>query len=152
MGLFKSLGKLFGRTTPSTPLSSPPPEPEPEEIQVPQLAPAELKSPSESATCPFWLDVREPYEWNQVRVPSTPQRTVLHIPMNDLPNRLAELPKDAKLLVFCAHGSRSQSVAAWLAEQGYQVHNLVGGITQWAAQGGEVQTGKASGGSSGGWQ
>ena len=95
MGLFKSLGKLFGRTTPSTPLSSPPPEPEPEEIQVPQLAPAELKSPSESATCPFWLDVREPYEWNQVRVPSTPQRTVLHIPMNDLPNRLAELPKDA---------------------------------------------------------
>ena len=45
-----------------------------------------------------------------------------------------------------------EAVAAWLNEQGYSARNLAGGITQWAAQGGEVQTGKAAGGGSGAWQ
>ncbi|MFN8444617.1 MAG: rhodanese-like domain-containing protein [Caldilineaceae bacterium] len=152
MGLFKSLSKLFGRSTGPGTRSTPPPMPEPEEIQVPQLSPAEIQSQSTSASCPLWLDVREQYEWNQVRVPTTPQRTVLHIPMNEIPKRLEELPKGEKILVFCAHGSRSESVAAWLIEQGYQAKNLAGGITQWAVQGGEVETGKASGGGAGGWQ
>lgn len=152
MGLFKSLSKLFSRSAGPGTRSTPPHEPEPVEIQVPQLSPTELKSQSASTLCPLWLDVREQYEWNQVRVPTTAQRTVLHIPMNDLPKRLEELPKEEKILVFCAHGSRSQSVAAWLIEQGYQAQNLAGGITQWAVQGGDVQTGKASGGGSGGWQ
>ena len=152
MGLFKSLSKLFGRTTAPDPLSDPPQELEAEDVQVPQLSPAEIKSQPEAAACPFWLDVREQYEWNQVRIPTTPQRTVLHIPMNELPKRLEELPKEEKILVFCAHGSRSQGVAAWLIEQGYHAQNLAGGITQWAVQGGDFQTGKASGGGSGGWQ
>ena len=73
------------------------------------------------------LDVREPYELQRARVEGA-----LHIPMRQLPGRLAELPKDKPILVLCHHGGRSQSVADWLRPQGFDVANVAGGIAAWA--------------------
>lgn len=153
MGLFDSLRALLGKPKPAKiPPAAPHMEEPEEEITVPEVSPADLKKEMTETPCPLLLDVREHYEWNQVRIPGSAERAVLHIPMNEVPARLGDLPKEKPIVVFCAHGSRSYGVAAWLNEQGYNARNLAGGITQWSVQGGDVQTGKAAGGGSGGWQ
>ncbi len=72
------------------------------------------------------IDVREPYEWRSGVVPSA-----LKIPMGELMNKLAELPKDRKYAVICATGSRSQSAAIFMADNGFNALNVVGGMSRW---------------------
>ena len=53
--------------------------------------------------------------------------------MNEVPNRLSEIPKDRKLVVYCHHGTRSMMVAAYLEGAGYPAPtNLDGGIDAWS--------------------
>lgn len=73
------------------------------------------------------LDVREPSELRIVAVPGA-----LHIPMREVPRRMAEVPRDRPVLVICHHGGRSQVVADWLAAKGYAAENVAGGIDAWA--------------------
>lgn len=74
------------------------------------------------------LDVREPMELEMAAVPGA-----LHVPMGEVPARLAEIPRDRPVLVLCHHGMRSQAVADWLLHKGYaQVWNVRGGIAAWA--------------------
>ncbi|HUR69245.1 MAG TPA: rhodanese-like domain-containing protein [Candidatus Thermoplasmatota archaeon] len=75
------------------------------------------------------LDVREGYELSRAQVEGA-----LHIPMREVPSRLAELPKDKPILVLCHHGGRSQAVADWLGDQGYEAANVEGGINAWSAR------------------
>jgi rhodanese-related sulfurtransferase len=111
-------------------------EEEPEEISVEEVAVEELREALTHAGAPLVLDVREPYEWRQVRMPGA-----LHIPMNSVPDQLERLPKERPVVVICAHGNRSYGVAAWLMEQGYHAASLRGGITQWARHGGHIEQG-----------
>jgi rhodanese-related sulfurtransferase len=123
--------RIFGKpSAPPRPL--PLPEAEPDEIRVPEYTPTELQQALSSDQPPLLLDVREPYEWRQVHIPAA-----LHIPMNEVPHRLAELPHTGAIVVFCAHGMRSYDVAGYLIEQGYQASSLAGGITEWVRAGGE---------------
>jgi len=129
------LKQLFARPTPPKKQPAPPaPEPDPEAIQTPEMTVAELRAALAGGKPPLLLDVREPYEWRQVRIPGA-----VHVPMNSVPGRLAELPRDQPIVVLCAHGSRSFGVTHYLREQGYDAINLKGGITQWHVQGGEVE-------------
>ena len=74
------------------------------------------------------LDVRE--EDERAAASITPS---LHIPMNSVPDRLDELPRDRRLVVYCHHGSRSYAVAGYLEAEGFmEVTNLTGGIDDWA--------------------
>jgi rhodanese-related sulfurtransferase len=74
------------------------------------------------------LDVREPDEREVAVIEPS-----LHVPMNDVPRRLAEIPKDKKLIVYCHHGTRSMMVAGYLQGAGYDsVANLDGGIDAWS--------------------
>jgi sulfur-carrier protein adenylyltransferase/sulfurtransferase len=74
------------------------------------------------------LDVREPDEREVARIEPS-----LHIPMNDLSARLADVPKDKRIIVYCHHGGRSLMVASYLEGQGYQnLGNLDGGIDAWS--------------------
>jgi rhodanese-related sulfurtransferase len=83
------------------------------------------------------LDVREPNEFADVRVPGS-----LLVPMSQLGSRLDEIPRDRPLLVMCAMGSRSQQVAGYLLQQGWEdVGNVAGGITTWERMGLEVRKG-----------
>lgn len=53
-------------------------------------------------------------------------------PIN-LPQFLAETPKDRPILIYCYHGNSSQSFAAAFASQGFsKVHSLDGGYEGWA--------------------
>lgn len=108
-------------------------EPEPDVLEV---TAEDLMAALAGNNPPLVLDVREDYEWRQVRMPGA-----LHIPMNDVPARLDELAATRPLVVVCAHGSRSYSVAAWLGERGVAASSLAGGITRWAQVGGAIAQG-----------
>jgi phage shock protein E len=79
----------------------------------------------------YLLDVRTPGEFQQARLEGAHL-----IPIDQLVNRLTELPKDRPILVYCAVGSRSAQVVNYLARHGYpEVYNLYGGIYSWAQKG-----------------
>jgi len=135
MKLLDTVKQLFAKPAPAQrPIAPLTPEPEPDAIHVPEMTPADVRAALQSQQPPLLLDVREPYEWRQVRIPDA-----RHIPMNSVPNHLAELPTTQPIVVFCAHGSRSFGVTYYLREQGFDAYNLTGGITQWHIQGGEVE-------------
>lgn len=76
------------------------------------------------------LDVREPDEREVAQIDPS-----IHIPMNDVPARLAEIPKDRRLIVYCHHGGRSLMVASYLEGEGFrETVNLDGGIDAWSVE------------------
>jgi rhodanese-related sulfurtransferase len=76
------------------------------------------------------LDVREPAELEICRI-----ENAIHIPMQQVPSRLAELPAGAPLIVICHHGMRSLRVVNFLHGAGIDnAINLDGGIDAWAAE------------------
>ena len=83
---------------------------------------------------PLVLDVREPWERQTASVAAAGFRLV-GLPMNEIPARLAELDSDAPVAVLCHHGARSQRVAAFLAQNGFDdVVNIAGGIDAWSLE------------------
>ena len=79
----------------------------------------------------FLLDVRTPGEYQQARLDGARL-----IPIDQFVKRLAEVPKDRPVLVYCAVGSRSAQVVNYLARKGYpEIYNLYGGIYAWAQKG-----------------
>ncbi len=74
------------------------------------------------------IDVREPYEWSAGHL-----ENARHIPMQQIPGHLAELPRDRELVMICRSGSRSANVQQFLMSQGFtKVKNLVGGMRAWS--------------------
>ena len=96
---------------------------------VAEVTPSELQARREGSDPPLVLDVREPWELEIVRLPGT-----LDIPMNEVPARLSELPKERDIVVMCHAGGRSLNVARYLEQRGYRVLNLAGGIHAWACE------------------
>ena len=78
---------------------------------------------------PVALDVRTPGERDQKRVAGS-----VSMPLNHLAERLAELPKDRPLLVYCGGGYRSSIAASLLQQHGFEhVSEIAGGIAAWEA-------------------
>jgi rhodanese-related sulfurtransferase len=137
MSLWQRVRNLLGGEKKTSPPPPPVPMHEDEpEIVVPEITVDQLRAALTESEPPLVIDVREPYEWRLVRLAAA-----RHIPMNDVPAHLDTLPHNRPVVVMCAHGSRSYSVAAWLIEQGIQASSLAGGITQWASRGGPVEQG-----------
>lgn len=76
------------------------------------------------------IDVREPYELRSGIIPGAQS-----IPLGSLEQEVHQLSRDARYAIVCASGNRSQSAAAYLAEQGFQVANVVGGMSLWIGGG-----------------
>ncbi len=77
---------------------------------------------------PLVLDVREQWELQLAHIPN-----VLHVPMNEIPERLGDLSRNAETIVMCHVGGRSMRVAQYLSSQGFSnVANLSGGIAAWS--------------------
>ena len=95
------------------------------------VTPGEASSLVDQRKDLYLLDVRTLGEYQQVRLEGARL-----IPIDQLTRRLAEVPKDRPLLVYCAVGSRSAQVVNYLARQGYpELYNLKGGIYSWAQKG-----------------
>ena len=79
----------------------------------------------------FLLDVREPWEYQICNI----ENSAL-IPLDELPNRIHELPRNKKILIYCHHGFRSEHAGKILVkEYGFQnVYNLGDGIHEWTLQ------------------
>ncbi|MFE6506766.1 rhodanese-like domain-containing protein [Nocardioides sp. NPDC057767] len=75
------------------------------------------------------LDVREDDEWAAGHIEGA-----THIPLQQLPARLGDLP-EGQTLVVCKVGGRSAQAVNYLAQQGFEVVNLAGGMLDWAAAG-----------------
>jgi rhodanese-related sulfurtransferase len=83
----------------------------------------------------FLLDVRTPQENSQARLPGT-----VLIPINEIEQRIKEVPRNKTILVYCAVGSRSKSVAEHLSRNGYKdVYTMTDGIVGWYRNGFPLQ-------------
>lgn len=91
---------------------------------VPEIEVSEIPSSA------HLLDVREPVEWTAGHIDGAQ-----HIPMNSVPDRLAEIPEDAELVIVCKGGGRSAQVTAYLNSVGRRATNLAGGMIAWAHAG-----------------
>jgi len=73
------------------------------------------------------VDVREPVEWNTGHLDGA-----LHIPMQQIPTRTTEIPRDRDVVIYCRSGARSARVQQFLQSEGYtRVKNLTGGVIAW---------------------
>jgi rhodanese-related sulfurtransferase len=89
-------------------------------------------TPEEASARPdlHLLDVRQPDEWEAGHIAGAQ-----HIPLGQLRERLAEVPKDRTVLAVCRHGNRSEAATRGLRTLGYTVENLEGGVTAWKRAG-----------------
>jgi sulfur-carrier protein adenylyltransferase/sulfurtransferase len=94
---------------------------------IPQISVQELKRRIDAGEDVQLIDVREPWEAQIAQIGGK------LIPQNDVPNRLAEIDRDREVVVHCKGGGRSQRIAEFLRQQGYErVANLAGGIGAWS--------------------
>jgi rhodanese-related sulfurtransferase len=93
---------------------------------VPELDPRDVYDSAQTGTGVV-LDVREPEELQQVAV-----NEAIHVPLNSLPSRVSEIPRDRNVYVICQVGQRSAMATQFLRELGYdRVWNVRGGIIAW---------------------
>lgn len=95
---------------------------------VREISVEELKARRDRGEKPLVLDVREDWELQLARIPD-----VVHVPMSQVPARLAEFDRETPIVVMCHAGGRSLRVAHFLSNQGFRdVANLTGGIQAWS--------------------
>jgi rhodanese-related sulfurtransferase len=102
---------------------------------IDQVRPADLAAwfAQDADAAPVLLDVREPWELQTASVVPA-GFTLVAIPMNEIPARLAELGESQRIACLCHHGARSQRVAAFLNQNGFdQLANVAGGIDAWSS-------------------
>ena len=95
---------------------------------VPSVEPEELAAELASAEPPFVVDVREPGEWAMGHLPNAHL-----IPKGELADRVDELTRASKLVLYCRSGKRSSEATRLLLDLGFaEVRTLNGGINAWA--------------------
>ncbi|KYG32355.1 rhodanese-like domain-containing protein [Alkalihalobacillus trypoxylicola] len=76
------------------------------------------------------IDVREVEEYDQFHIPGVPL-----IPMNQIPQLFEKMDKEKDYVFICRSGARSQNVALFLKDNGFNhVHNYAGGMLAWQGE------------------
>ena len=75
------------------------------------------------------IDVREPHEWETGVIPGA-----ILMALGLVPERSDELDRELRYAVVCAHGHRSRLASNWLADHGFQVVNVEGGMATWTGE------------------
>ncbi len=82
-----------------------------------------------------FIDVREQDEYDAGHIPG-----VTLIPLGSVPSRMNEIPKDKTVIAVCRSGNRSSQATQYLRDQGFDnVHNMNGGMNEWAQAGHPVE-------------
>ena len=101
---------------------------------IPQIDTAEVRTGAPGGRFAL-LDVRSSSEWADGHVPGSS-----NIPVADLEQRLAELPRDRLLVVHCQSGSRAAIAASLLRARGIvDVRVFSGGFAEWSKAGYPVE-------------
>jgi rhodanese-related sulfurtransferase len=105
---------------------------------APEISVQEVEQKRQADKDFVWLDVREPNEQQLAyiedpRVFEAPTSQIAAFQTAALPEEAQD--KDAEIIVFCHHGTRSAQVVAWMMGQGWtNVHSMAGGIGAWAEE------------------
>lgn len=102
----------------------------------PRITVEELAAGLGGAAAPLVVDVRLPAEYRAVHLEPS-----LSLPLDEIPGRRDELPRDREVVLVCRTGSRARLAAADLA--GLRTRVLEGGMAAWQAAGLPVVEGQA---------
>jgi rhodanese-related sulfurtransferase len=82
------------------------------------------------------VDVREDREWNLGHLPGA-----VHVARGTIEGRIeGTVPRERKVVLYCARGNRSALAADTMREMGYRdVASLTGGLHSWVDAGGEIE-------------
>lgn len=99
-----------------------------EKVAFSELEATELQQQLDNGASPIIIDVREDFELEISKIEGS-----LHIPMNQIPNRLNELNPENDYVIICRTGVRSLQICEFLSNQNFRsIANLSGGINEWA--------------------
>jgi adenylyltransferase/sulfurtransferase len=97
-------------------------------MQERDITPSEVNEKLSSGADVVLIDVREPNEWQAGHISQA-----THIPLSQVPGRLADIPKDREVVMICRSGGRSGRAQEYLLQNGYtRVKNMIGGMQRWA--------------------
>lgn len=72
------------------------------------------------------LDVREVDEFQNGHIPGA-----INLPLSELAQTYHQLDKEQPYFVICRSGARSANASEFLGNQGYDVTNVMGGMSAW---------------------
>ncbi|UOY89993.1 rhodanese-like domain-containing protein [Bacillus glycinifermentans] len=76
------------------------------------------------------IDVREAHEFRSGHISGA-----VNIPLSMVHQRLKDIPKDKKLILYCQSGMRSKQFAKVLQKKNYKdIYHLSGGISSWSGK------------------
>ncbi len=101
--------------------------------QTPEISLEDYAIERESGTT---IDVRERAEYAQAHVPGATLA-----PMGQLPSRLGEIDRSARVHVICASGNRSRAMTDLLVAAGFDATSVAGGTRAWIESGRAVEVG-----------
>lgn len=76
------------------------------------------------------IDVRRPDEHEAAHIPDATL-----IPLDEVPDRVDEVPADQEVLIICRSGGRSARACEFLNGQGRRAVNVAGGMLAWIEAG-----------------
>lgn len=76
------------------------------------------------------IDVRNPSELNEI---AYDVKSIKNIPLDELQNRISEVPKNVQVIVACRSGGRSSAAYSLLEKNGFEnIANMLGGMNAWS--------------------
>ena len=76
------------------------------------------------------IDVRVAHEWDAGRIDGA-----VHLPLEELPDRISELDEQRPVVIYCRGGTRSSMAAEALESAGFDAAKLEEGIVGWEEAG-----------------
>jgi rhodanese-related sulfurtransferase len=80
------------------------------------------------------VDVREIDEWIDGHIPGA-----VHVPLSEFGEHMHKINPTEETIIVCRSGGRSARACEYLAQSGYNVINMLGGMLDWQ---GEIEVGE----------